>query len=130
LPDIDKTQVEQRLNEREEEIARRRAGLEDDSRDAQDSELADYDQHEADEGTETHDKELDETTAMILDEELARVNEAREALAAGNYGKCVDCGKDIPAARLEAMPEATRCVEDQSRHEARFRAAGPPQQDI
>ena len=129
MPDYDRNQVEQRLAEREEEITRRRAGLEDDEREG-DAELADYDQHEADDATETHDKELDETTIMILDEELARVKEAREALADGTYGTCVDCGKEIPAARLEAMPEATRCVEDQSRHEARFRAAGPPPQDI
>jgi DnaK suppressor protein len=131
LPDYDTNQVEQRLNEREEEITRRRAALEDEGRDSQQNgELADYDQHDADEGTETHDQELDETTGIILDEELARVKEARQALADGTYGKCVDCGKEIPAARLEAMPEATRCVEDQSRYEARLRASGPPPQDI
>ena len=129
MPEYDRNQVEQRLNEREEEITRRRAGVEDEEREG-DAELSDYDQHEADDATETHDKELDETTLMILDEELSRVKEAREALEAGTYGTCVDCGKDIPPARLEAMPEATRCVEDQSRHEARFRAAGTPPQGI
>ena len=131
MPDYDRNQVEQRLNEREEEITRRRAALEDNGRDAQDNgELADYDQHEADAGTETHDQELDETTVMILDEELKRVNEARQALEAGKYGVCVDCGKEIPAARLEAIPETVRCLEDQSRYEAQLRSHGPPPQDI
>ena len=129
MPDYDTTQVEQRLNEREEEITRRRAALEDEGRDSQQNgELADYDQHDADEGTETHDQELDETTGIILDEELARVKEARQALADGTYGKCVDCGKEIPAARLEAVPEAVRCIDDQQRYEATLRARGGPPQ--
>jgi RNA polymerase-binding transcription factor DksA len=42
----------------------------------------------------------------------------------------VDCGKEIPAARLEAIPETIRCVEDQSRYEAQLRSHGPPPQDI
>ena len=131
MPDYDRNQVEQRLNEREEEITRRKAALENESRDARDNgELADYDQHDADEGTETHDQELDETTVMILDEELKRVNEARQAVEGGNYGVCVDCGKEIPAARLEAIPETIRCLEDQSRYEAALRSHGPPPQDI
>jgi RNA polymerase-binding transcription factor DksA len=33
----------------------------------------------------------------------------------------VDCGREIPAARLEAQPEAIRCVEDQRRFEAAHR---------
>jgi RNA polymerase-binding transcription factor DksA len=47
--------------------------------------------------------------------------EARRALADGRYGICVDCGKEIPAARLEAMPESIRCVDDQRLYEARLR---------
>jgi RNA polymerase-binding transcription factor DksA len=29
----------------------------------------------------------------------------------------VDCGKEIPEARLQFRPEAARCVEDQERFE-------------
>ena len=131
MPDYDRNQVEQRLNEREEEITRRKAALENEGRDSQETaELADYDQHDADEATETHDQELDETTVMILDEELKRVTEARRALEGGSYGICVDCGKEIPAGRLEAIPETIRCVEDQGRYEAALRSHGPPPQDI
>lgn len=43
-------------------------------------------------------REVDETDAA-----LAR-------LAAGSYGICADCGRGIPAARLAARPDATRCV--------------------
>ena len=88
------------------------------------SELADYDQHPADQGTETFEQELDETTLMILEEEEHRVREARKALDEGRYGICVDCGKEIPRQRLDAIPESVRCVEDQRLYEARLRQRG------
>jgi DnaK suppressor protein len=128
LTEFDEQQVKQRLQERAEEIAAARANL---SSKAPDAELADYDQHPADEGTETHEQELDETREMLLADEADRVRQAMERLESGNYGKCVDCGKDIPAARLEAVPESIRCVEDQQRYEATLRARWPPpQRDI
>ena len=36
---------------------------------------------------------------------------ALERLADGTYGKCENCGKDIPIERLEAIPTATLCLE-------------------
>ena len=36
---------------------------------------------------------------------------------AGTYGVCVDCGKPIPKARLEARPLSVRDVECAARHE-------------
>jgi len=38
------------------------------------------------------------------------VTMALDRLAEGTYGLCVDCGTEIPTARLEALPEAERCV--------------------
>jgi RNA polymerase-binding transcription factor DksA len=125
LTDLDKEQVEKRLRERAEEIAAARSQL-DRRAPTLDTELADYDQHPADEGTETHDQELDETREMMLAAEADQVELALQRLAAGDYGKCVDCGKDIPAARLEAVPESIRCIEDQQRYEATLRARWPP----
>ena len=91
-----------------------------------DTELADYDQHPADEGTETHEQQLDETTDFMLAAEADNVETALDRLAKGDYGKCVDCGKDIPRERLEAIPEAVRCIEDQARYEATLKARGMP----
>ena len=125
MTDFDKEQVEKRLRERAEEIAAARAQL-DRHAPTLDTELADYDQHPADEGTETHEQELDETREMMLAAEADQVELALQRVASGDYGKCVDCGKDIPAARLEAMPESIRCVEDQQRYEATLRARWPP----
>ena len=117
--------MEDRLAKREEEIEARRAGLRAGGRPEGEG-LANYDQHPADQGTETFMQEMDETTEMILDEEAARVKQAREALAEGRYGVCTVCGKDIPADRLEAIPESVRCVEHQREHEARLRQGGGP----
>jgi DnaK suppressor protein len=125
LTEFDKQQVERRLRERAEVIAARREQLKPSSADL-DPELADYDQHPADEGTETHDQELDETTEMMLAAEAENVELALERLASGDYGRCIDCGKEIPRERLESIPEAVRCVEDQTRYEATLRARWPP----
>jgi DnaK suppressor protein len=125
MPDYDAKQVEARLDERMREIETRREELRR-ADEGMTDELADYDQHPADQGTETFEQELDETTLMILDEEAKRVEEARKALSDGKYGVCADCGKEIPAARLEAIPETIRCVEDQRTYEARLRQRGAP----
>jgi DnaK suppressor protein len=50
---------------------------------------------------------------VVAAEAQARVVEIDAALArvdAGTYGNCESCGKPIPHARLEALPEATLCV--------------------
>jgi RNA polymerase-binding transcription factor DksA len=125
MPEFDTQEVAARLDERMREIEERREELRRNGEGLTD-ELADYDQHPADQGTETFEQELDETTIMILEEEERRVNEARKQLDAGRYGICVDCGKEIPAARLEAIPETVRCVEDQRIYEARLRQRGAP----
>jgi len=37
------------------------------------------------------------------------INKALDKIKKGNYGKCENCGKDIPEARLEIYPEAKVC---------------------
>lgn len=120
MPDIDPIKVKARLDERIRQIEERREGIRRSDEGMRD-ELADYDQHPGDVGTETFTQELDETIGIILDEEEQRVKDARRALDEGRYGICVDCGKEIPADRLEAMPESIRCVDDQRHYEALLR---------
>ncbi len=43
---------------------------------------------------------------------------------------CSACGKAIPAARLEAIPDAVRCVECQRGREAAGEAARPAWEDL
>lgn len=84
-------------------------------------ELSHVDNHPGDEGTETHEQEIEVSTEIYLDEEERRIEEARRALASGRYGICVGCGAKIPAERLEAVPEAVRCLPCQRRLEGRHR---------
>ncbi len=80
----------------------------------EDSDVVEDDAAEAADFTESDREEA------LVEAAEARRAEALEALArmdAGTYGVCVDCGKQIPEARLEFRPEAARCVEDQERFE-------------
>ena len=49
--------------------------------------------------------------------ELAMIDAALARIEAGTYGGCTDCGIDIPAPRLQASPEAPRCIHCQEKAE-------------
>ena len=51
--------------------------------------------------------------------ELRDIEAARARMLQGVYGRCLDCGADIPFARLRAYPTAKRCVSCQDVHEQR-----------
>ncbi|MFN2557085.1 MAG: TraR/DksA family transcriptional regulator [Nitriliruptorales bacterium] len=42
---------------------------------------------------------------------LQQIDEALERMGEGTYGICVECGRQIDPARLEARPLSIRCVE-------------------
>lgn len=42
--------------------------------------------------------------------ELSAIDAALNRLQAGTYGECTDCGVHIAPARLQASPEAPRCI--------------------
>ena len=50
-------------------------------------------------------------------EELTTIDAALIRIEARSYGECMDCGVQIPAARLDARPEETRCVPCQEKIE-------------
>ena len=52
-------------------------------------------------------------------EQLAEVGQALEKLAKGTYGLCDSCGKPIPLERLEAIPQASLCLECRARQTTR-----------
>ncbi|WP_375432349.1 TraR/DksA family transcriptional regulator [uncultured Friedmanniella sp.] len=41
---------------------------------------------------------------------LAELGAAQDRLVAGQYGRCESCGRAVPDERLQARPEARRCV--------------------
>ncbi len=49
--------------------------------------------------------------------ELQEIDAAMQRLLDGGYGTCVDCGRKIPYARLEAQPTAKRDIECQEKFE-------------
>ena len=49
--------------------------------------------------------------------ELQALDAALARLDAGRYGLCTDCGVAIPKARLDAAPEAPRCLACQTQVE-------------
>lgn len=51
--------------------------------------------------------------------ELATVQSALARIEDGSIGLCVDCGAEIPFARLEARPDAARCIKCQTVLEGR-----------
>ncbi len=50
---------------------------------------------------------------------LDRVRDAIARLDAGTYGVCTRCGAEIPAARLEAVPAASLCIQCKEAEETR-----------
>ena len=82
----------------------------------QGEELADYDQHLGDGGTELYESERDAGLVEQLREELAALERAEQRLAEGKFGLSIESGEPIPDERLEAMPTAERTVEEQARY--------------
>lgn len=48
---------------------------------------------------------------------LQQVRNALRRMEEGDYGMCIDCGKPIEPARLEAVPWTPYCLTDQERHD-------------
>jgi RNA polymerase-binding transcription factor DksA len=79
------------------------------------SELAAYDQHPADMGSETFEREKDLSILEQLERELAEVEAALERVDAGTYGIDETTGEPIAPERLEAFPTARTNVQTRPR---------------
>ncbi len=55
---------------------------------------------------------------------LKKIDEAIDALDAGDYGYCESCGIEIGIRRLEARPTASQCVDCKTLDEIRERQMG------
>jgi RNA polymerase-binding transcription factor DksA len=115
------SQERERLHGIKEELDELRSESQQDSLD----ELSSYDQHQADVGTETFDREKDLSILDSVEGELADIERALQRLDDGSYGTCEACGKPIDDARLEAMPATRFCVDDQAKAEHELRTAAP-----
>ena len=124
--DIDQDKIRTRLEEERARLEGVREGIrreQDDAISEAGNELSSFDQHPGDSGTETFEMEKNVSLLEQVDDELAEVEAAVQRLDRGTYGTCQACGRPIGDARLEAMPAARFCVEDQAKAE---RQAGYP----
>ena len=85
------------------------------AQEASERELSSADQHPAELATETIERELDHSVVQHALAELTEIEAALQRLDAGKYGLCEGCGQPISEARLEALPAARYCVEDQAK---------------
>jgi DnaK suppressor protein len=122
---MDKRTVVARLEHERERLVKMKRDLEGQAENPAggSGELADYDQHPADIGTEAFEQEKNLSILESIDEQLKEVDAAFERLENGTYGNCEACGRPIEPARLEQRPFARFCLEDQQRIE---RGAGLP----
>lgn len=113
------SQMRERLNRRRDEIekqletARQRLALEGRSQ-AEEGTVA---THPADAASDVTMAEYEQTVLRALEEELHEIQFAINRIEQGTYGRCVDCGRPIDRERLEVLPWAMRCREDQERFE-------------
>ena len=97
-----RTEIHQKLRAIREEIP----SYQDEVRDTEEQSVTDFAQ------------EMDFALMEMKAQTLIRIDEALMRVDQGTYGTCDECGQDIAAARLKALPFALLCLECQQREEA------------
>ena len=125
-PLVDGDDARQRLEEERARLEGLRSSfadehLSDESEGESISELSSIDQHQADVGSETFEREKDISILEQVEAELDDVEHALRRLDEGSYGICEACGKPIPEERLQALPATRFCLEHQAEAERRVR---------
>ena len=109
----DRTDAEARLRARladvEARVAAQRRAVEGIVESARDSNVDD--EHDPEGATLAWERQQAAALAAEAERERDQLLAALGRVADGTYGVCEVCGRPIPAARLEARPAATRCVE-------------------
>ncbi len=73
-------------------------------------ELSSYSTHMADQGTDSFEREKSFQLASKSGRLIYHIDEALRRIRDKSYGKCQECGGEISAARLEAVPHARLCI--------------------
>ncbi len=106
-------QAKEKLLAREQELMVYMGRLGDDAREAQTTDVEDpMDYVESSEN-----KALNFRENTIASDGLEQVQSALQRIENGTFGECIDCGRKIPEARLQAVPWTPYCVEDQDKHD-------------
>lgn len=100
--------------------------------------LSTYDNHPADQASNTYDREKDAALRYGAGEMLEMVDTALERLNRGDFGECERCGNEITRKRLESVPYTPYCrgcakkeekFVDEGDRPYKEGVAGPPFQD-
>ncbi len=75
--------------------------------------------HPADDGSAAFDQARDLSIGVAEERTLQMVTDALTRLSNGTYGLCLSCGREIDAARLEAIPYTPYCLADAAKLERR-----------
>lgn len=102
-----------RLLERERELLSDIGRFEREAREAGDSEVGDP----LDRATTSEGKATTFEESNVEWQTLVQVRDALQRMQDGSFGKCIDCGRVIEPARLEAIPWTPYCHEDQEKHD-------------
>jgi DnaK suppressor protein len=78
-----------------------------------------YPQDSADAGSSLSEADRTEAVLHSVRNQRDEVLAALARIDGNTYGKCVDCGLEIPEGRLDARPDAARCVACQAKHARR-----------
>lgn len=117
-------QQRQRLEELREELVRMRGGLEEDQRERAEDEGDMTENDSGDMSQSLFTREVDATVEEQVERRIRHVERALQKIEEGTYGLSDDSGEPIPRGRLEAVPEATRTVEEQQRTRETYRHRG------
>jgi len=90
---------------------------------AEGSEASAFGMHQADAGSDAYDRDFALSLLSQEQDALYEIDEALKRIEMGTYGKCEMSGKQIPRARLEAIPFARFTVECQSQLERQSKAS-------
>ena len=117
-------QQRQRLEELREELVRMRGGLEEDQRERAEDEGDMTENDSGDMSQSLFTREVDATVEEQVERRIQHVERALQKIEEGTYGLSDDSGEPIPKGRLEAVPEATRTIEEQQRSRETYRHRG------
>lgn len=126
---MDTRTIRRRLREERERLRQHLAEREDAAEgnggpaDGGPTDLSFIDQHAADAGSELFERQKELSLRENAEGRLYDVEDALRRLDEGAYGTCEVCGGQIPKARLQAVPTARLCLDDQRRAERQAAAS-------
>jgi len=116
---MDFGRFKQQLAEKEHELVSGISRLEGEARESREAEVEDI----IDEATSSEGKSATFQESSQAWQTLVQVREALRRIDQGTFGACVDCGRPIELARLQAIPWTPYCREDGEKHDRELPAS-------